>query len=191
MAGVFVCGTSGSGKTYWAARRFKMLPSAYAAVFVNTQFEQYFSGCEIVHRFPNMPERGSHVVWEIENPDELEEWLGSLFRHLRKVKRAFYTYIFVDEADIYARRYSISFNIRAIATRGRRYNVVPVWITQRPQMVHADIISQADTFVFFRCWERDYEYFSRVWRIDLSKFYNHLLQPYRYVVLRGGQFYVS
>lgn len=61
----------------------------------------------------------------------------------------------LDEAHLVARKHGIGDKLMRLVTGGRKRGVEWVFITQRPQKIHEDILSQSDYTVYFELRDRD------------------------------------
>jgi hypothetical protein len=61
----------------------------------------------------------------------------------------------VDEAHLIAEKHAIGDKLNRLITGGRKKGVEWLFITQRPQNLHEDILSQSDYTVYFRLTDRD------------------------------------
>jgi hypothetical protein len=65
------------------------------------------------------------------------------------------THFSLDEAHLVARKHGIGKKLMRLVTGGRKRAVEWVFITQRPQKLHEDILSQSDYTVYFELRDRD------------------------------------
>lgn len=61
----------------------------------------------------------------------------------------------LDEAHLVARKHSMGEKLMRLVTGGRKRGVEWLFITQRPQRLHEDILSQSDYTVYFNLRDRD------------------------------------
>jgi hypothetical protein len=61
----------------------------------------------------------------------------------------------VDEAHLVAKKHNIGDKLMRLITGGRKRGVEWLFITQRPQKLHEDILSQSDYTVYFNLRDRD------------------------------------
>jgi len=61
----------------------------------------------------------------------------------------------LDEAHLVAKKHGIGDKLMRLVTGGRKRGVEWVFITQRPQKIHEDILSQSDYTVYFNLRDRD------------------------------------
>lgn len=61
----------------------------------------------------------------------------------------------LDEAHLVAKKHSIGEKLMRLVTGGRKRGVEWLFITQRPQKMHEDILSQTDYTVYFNLRDRD------------------------------------
>lgn len=61
----------------------------------------------------------------------------------------------VDEAHLIAEKHAIGDRLNRLITGGRKKGVEWLFITQRPQNLHEDILSQSDYTTYFRLTDRD------------------------------------
>ncbi len=65
------------------------------------------------------------------------------------------THFSLDEAHLVARKHGIGDKLMRLVTGGRKRGVEWLFITQRPQKIHEDILSQSDYTVYFNLSDRD------------------------------------
>lgn len=61
----------------------------------------------------------------------------------------------LDEAHLVAKKHNIGDKLMRLATGGRKRGVEWLFITQRPQKMHEDLLSQSDYTVYFNLRDRD------------------------------------
>lgn len=67
------------------------------------------------------------------------------------------THFSLDEAHLVAQKHNIGDKLMRLATGGRKRGVEWLFITQRPQKIHEDILSQTDYTIYFNLRDRDLE----------------------------------
>lgn len=67
------------------------------------------------------------------------------------------THFSLDEAHLVAEKHNIGDKLMRLATGGRKRGVEWLFITQRPQKIHEDILSQTDYTIYFNLRDRDLE----------------------------------
>lgn len=65
------------------------------------------------------------------------------------------THFSLDEAHLVATKHNIGSKLMRLATGGRKRGVEWLFITQRPQKMHEDLLSQSDYTIYFELRDRD------------------------------------
>lgn len=165
MKHTFIIGLPRSGKTYFAANWFRTLPKSHMAIFFNTQNEGYFYGINETYRAPQFKDfkPGRRLVYNGDDMKAVFGFLGEAFEAQRQKDVTHPLTVFVDEAHMYWNR---KFDLykpdnamsKNIFTRGLKYNIRVVLISQRPQFCLPDLFRLCERLVIFRVHESDIKY---------------------------------
>lgn len=190
---VLVIGTTGSGKTYFAARFADKYVDCF--IFVNSSFEEEVSKvCQISCTNPEEVfealERGCRKI-EYLPPEDVEVakahltqirlYIFEVGRRMNLAEGSFWMTIFIDELQDYAEKMKIS-DVNNFFRRGR-HNRVRVWgITLMPQDVHRTALAQTENQVIFISGNFQEQYFANH-HIPYKTFEPWLKKEYHYVIL--------
>ncbi len=190
---VLVIGTTGSGKTYFAARFAWKYCDCF--LFVNSSMEEEVTKiCQISCTNPdevfNALEEGYRKIEYLppENQEVAKMHLEDIRRRLFEIGRAmglpegeFWITIFIDELQDYAEKMKIS-DVNNFFRRGR-HNRVRVWgITLMPQDVHRTALAQTENQVIFICGNFQEQYFANH-KIPYKEYVGWLKNEHHYIIL--------
>ena len=168
---ILVIGGTGSGKTYFVTRMCERLESY---IFVNPQEEVEVEDiCQAVTSEPeDILELFGEGITKIEfipaeDPEEATDQIQEIRLFLFDLGAVInpkgtdrpYINIIVDEAQIFAPKAKRT-DIDNIATRGRRYGVRGIFLTQRPQLLSSTVINLCERQIIFRTGQYESKYFS-------------------------------
>jgi hypothetical protein len=186
---IFVCGETGSGKTYFSDWIYKNCDGI--CIFFNTQLEYSIEqnsdvlvtsidefkrayNTRIKGGFLNTEDRGRKYYKICFNPSEdedearkqLDELIDILFRigyatNKNSEKPKIWAHLFVDEIHEYSSKDSRDKTVDRVWRRGRRYGIVGIAISQRPADVSHGILSQCPTHIIFKVNRYESPYFQR------------------------------
>ncbi|MEW5760069.1 MAG: ATP-binding protein, partial [Candidatus Thermoplasmatota archaeon] len=158
-----IVGLPRTGKTTFAKNLFFELPENHIAIFVNSQWEDYFQGIESEYKYP-FPQLKNKIVFNIYDFGDLFKLLKDIFEAQKQSVELQPITIFIDEAHKFFPRYM---NIQApenqivndIFTLGLKWNIRLVIITQKPQMLCTDLYTLCERMIVFKLHQKDIEYF--------------------------------
>lgn len=159
----FVCGRTGSGKTYWVREMLKR--TDLPVFFFNPQREAMpFTK---VHKASSMDD----IIRHLRKGGKID-YIPSINKKFAKVElnyisQDFFKYggfsennplIFaIDECHLYAKQGQNNEYIEMIATSGRVFGFKGVFISQRPALVDKTLVTQSETHIIFATeWENEY-----------------------------------
>lgn len=193
---ILVIGGTGAGKTYWVT---KLCERLNCFVFVNTQVEvEVENVCQVV---TFTPEDLLEIIGEgytkiefipSEDIDEAMEQLREIRRILFNLGEVMYPKrppeeptinFIIDEAQLYMPKMSRT-DLDNIATRGRRWGVRGIFLTQRPQLLSSTAINLCEQQVIFLTGQYESKYFSG-YKIPIEIHKEWLLKPYHFVMYDG------
>ena len=190
---VLVIGTTGSGKTYFAAKFAEKYYDCF--LFVNSSIEEEVTKiCQVSTTTPDEVfqalEEGYRKIEYLppENIELAKVHLEDIRRRLFEIGRAmnlkegeFWITVLIDELQDYAEKMKIS-DVNNMFRRGR-HNRVRVWgITLMPQDVHRTALAQTENQVIFIGGNFQMIYFT-THKIPYAKFEPWLKQEHHYVIL--------
>ena len=190
---VLVIGTTGSGKTYFAARFAWKYYKCF--LFVNSSIEEEVTRvCQITcfnddEVFEALEEGYRRIEYiPPENQELAKMQLESIRRRLFEIGRAmnlpegeFWITVLIDELQDYAEKMKIS-DINNFFRRGR-HNRVRVWgITLMPQDVHRTALAQTENQVIFISGNFQEQYFANH-KIPYKTYEPWLRNEHHYVIL--------
>ncbi|MCK4499451.1 DUF87 domain-containing protein [Candidatus Babeliales bacterium] len=167
-----IIGTTGSGKTYFVA---KLTQKFNTFIFVNTQEEEDVEAiCQAVTSTPadilDLFGRGYTKIEFVpsENAEEAVEQLEEIRQILFNLGASLYpkrrpddpsmNYI-IDEGQLYAPKMART-DLDNIGTRGRRWGVRGIFLTQRPQLFSSTLINMCELQLIFRTGQYEAKYFN-------------------------------
>lgn len=169
---ILVIGGTGAGKTYFVTRLCERLNTF---IFVNTQEETEVENiCQVVTSEPDdIMELLSEGYTKIEfipseDLDEAMQQLSDIRLILFNLGGALYPRkspeeptinFIIDEAQLYAPKMSRT-DLDNIGTRGRRWGVRGIFLTQRPQLLSSTLINLCEQQIIFRTGQYEGKYFS-------------------------------
>ncbi len=175
--GIF--GRTQSGKTYWALQAFRAWQQH--AIFVNWQWlpitnftrcynmREVISTCNTIGKAVYYPE-DEHAV------DELLSYIYSVYRQ----RPRYPLLLFCDEAD----KYSTLTGLSDIITKGMRYNISAIVISQRPQMLQCrHILDNLYYLVFFAHSPQFWATLRERYKIELTEEELHYLNTNKYAAI--------
>lgn len=126
-SGIF--GITQSGKTTWAISNF--YANTGHAVFVNWQHIQFQQGVRTkkLSEIPHLLNVHRKVIYDVEDESEMYTFFDYFLSLGRRTGTCKIT-LYLDECDMY-----IDAGVIDAITKGMRYGIVVVIITQRPQML--------------------------------------------------------
>lgn len=191
---LLVIGGTGSGKTYFTASLLKKYENCY--IFVNPQLE------EIVEKITTIKTHSSEEVIDAlieghrkieyippENVkdaiSDLEDIRRALFKISTQIetKERFWITIVIDEAQMYAWKGSKN-DLDNFFTRGRRYKIRSIALTQRPQNLSSTIINNITHQIIFKTGGYESVYFKN-YKIPIEEHQEWLLRDYHYIIYDG------
>jgi len=197
---ICVFGSTSSGKTYWSGYMFRQMPNWN--IFFNTQAEpalsRDFGGYEVsgIEDFTEALTEGHRrrIVYTpesetiAEQQEEISEIIDILYG-IGKImnaagRRHIWCHLYIDEVHLLSSKKSPFSMVDRIATQGKRYGVVGVFISQRPALVSQTLITQSDSQVIFRCNSYEIPYFER-YGFPISEYKIWLARPYHYIIDNG------
>ena len=197
---VLTIGTTGSGKTYFAARFADKYLDCF--LFVNSSVEQVVSNvCQVACTTPeeifDALERGCRKIEYIppEDPEtakihlmQIRLYLFEIGRRMDLEEGSFWITVFIDELQDYAEKMKMS-DVNNFFRRGR-HNRVRVWgITLSPQDVHRTSLAQTENQIMFISGNYQQVYFA-THHIPYKDFEPHLKNEHHYVILnQKGEVY--
>ena len=191
-----VIGGTGTGKTFFVTRLCERLDTF---IFVNTQEEtEVESVCQVV---TSEPEDIMELLGEgytkiefipSEDLDEAMEQLSEIREILFNLGAALYprkppedptiNYI-IDESQLYMPKMSRT-DLDNIATRGRRWGVRGIFLTQRPQLLSSTAINLCSQQVIFLTGQYESKYFSG-YKIPIEPHMQWLERDYHFILWDG------
>lgn len=185
-----------TGKTFWVTRLCQRLDSF---IFVNTQEEVEVENiCQAVTSTPEdileLIGEGYTRIEFIPSEDldeameQLQEIRGILFAlgermyPKRPPEEPTMNFI-IDEAQLYMPKMSRT-DLDNIATRGRRWGVRGIFITQRPQLLSSTAINLCEQQIIFLTGQYESKYFSG-YKIPIEQHKEWLLRQYHFVMYDG------
>lgn len=148
---VFLCGMTGSGKTFWAMHMLASLPRLVVIDLKGSDEIAKWDWLEPGREAADKLERGRGARIRVKVGDNLEASREQALEYMRLAYAAGGCVVYIDE--IYALvppRSAAPAELNAIWTRGRELGVGAWAATQRPSWVPREIISEAEWTVCFR-----------------------------------------
>lgn len=188
---IAICGMPRSGKTTKAMQLFNSFPGI--AIFANTQWENYFPGVVTIQDFKqwNIKERRTVI-----NPHDragLIPFIESLFKTQMDSKAGMQPIqIIIDEVFHYQDEgENALYTLRKLAVDGLRWNIQMIITAHMPQMVDAKIYKNVHVYYFYELNSATYDYFKKIWRIDLYPYAPFLAEAgkYNYLIYDMRHFY--
>jgi len=194
-----IFGATSSGKTYMAGHLFASLPNWN--IFFNTQFEpvlhKKFGGYEVTGisaLTKALEDKHRRIVYtpHSETPQgqqaELSEIIDILFAMGRifntKGDRVIWCHLYVDEVHLLSPKKAPFDRLDRVATQGKRFGVIGVFISQRPALVSQTLITQSDKQIIYRCNTYEIPYFER-YGYPIADHFDWLDQDYHFILDDG------
>lgn len=175
-----IIGLPRSGKTTLCVKIFDELPEGHTCIFINTQMEDFESmlaktdtpmksQATLMWRF-NKAEipmlMGKKTIFNIQDNDEVIPLIKALFHHQQRSSKIDQITIFVDEAHLFFPKNMNIHNtqnkiIKNVFTRGSKFNLRIIVISQKPQFVTPDVYTLCERMIVFKLHPNDYSYFKR------------------------------
>ena len=188
---ILIVGSTGKGKTYFAAHLCKFLPSF---IFVNPQMEEIVDKItQVVTEDENevikLLEEGYRRIQFIPSEDDLEgvEQLKTIRLDLWEVARdmnikdgMWWMHIFIDECQSYAWLGSRN-DLQNFARRGRRYGIKSIFLSQAPQDLAKAVVNNCQYTVLFELGNFAIPYYQR-FHIPVEEEKEWLARKYHFLV---------
>lgn len=186
---VFIGGETGSGKTFFAASKFRQIKGF--KIFVNTAHVDYVKplgyNVSSASEIPDLEETSIILNPVVENLEDdikfLRQWLFSVGEELGG---KYFVDVFFDEIHLISSGKRPNIDLDTFFTQGRGTGIVAWGISQRPALVSQTVITQTITYYFFRVSQFEEMYFKRH-GIDLGTYRSHLARNYCYIKITGGR----
>ena len=178
MKHTIIVGMPRSGKTTLAIQMFDQLD--HGCIFINTQMEDFNekmseagtpmkSQSEILFRYDNkiLDQLGNRkIIFNIQDNDEVVPLIRQIFQGQQRLQSINPITVFVDECHLFFPRYMNIHNnankpIKNIFTRGSKFNLRLILISQKPQFVCPDVYTLCERMIVFKLHPNDYSYFHR------------------------------
>lgn len=187
----FISGITGSGKTEFAGRMFNETEGVN--IFINTNAEMKIEDLgENVDKMPDvikLLEKGKKKIVftpdkiTVEDYEELQAVLFALGKVMAGRDRRIWCHLFVDEIQELAPKVGgvAEHVFKRFATRGKRYGIILVSMSQRPGLVSHTVLTQSYYHVIFELGDYEIPYF-RDYRIPIEEHKSWIAQPYHYII---------
>ncbi len=142
--GIF--GITQSGKTYWALQAFNTWN--YHSIFINWQWlpVNKHHKCYTLRDVISTCNNKGKAVFYPNDEEDVDKLLNYIYEVYRK-KQYYPIVLFCDEADKYAQQTGLT----NVITKGMRFGINTIVISQRPQMLQCrSVLDNLYYFVFFR-----------------------------------------
>lgn len=173
-----IIGLPRAGKTVLATKI--MNTCDHKTVFVNSQWEDYLELCKVAQIEPReatiqkdfkagtFKNLGDFTIINTDDYDEVFSLLHEAFGYQRQSKTIYPVSIFIDEAHLYF-PYDMDTKsdnpqwkaTRDLFTRGLKYNLRLVLISQKPQLMCSKVYTLCERIIAFKLHPNDYTYFNR------------------------------
>jgi len=163
MKHTLILGLPRTGKTTLAKNIFTNLNDNHYAVFINTQWENYFQNCQIIYSLDKVDKKYKQFVYNIIKCENLYLLLDKVLNNAKHSKRLYPISIFIDEAHRYFNRYMNIHNInyravKEIFTMGLKWNIRLILISQKPQLLCSDLYTLCERLIIFKLHKNDVVY---------------------------------
>lgn len=178
MKHTIIVGLPRCGKTTLGIQLFDQIDQG--CVFINTQMEDFNekmgeagtplkSQSEILWRFDKktLDQLGTRkIIFNIQDNDEVIPLIRFVFQSQQRRTSINPITVFIDECHLFFPRHMNIHNnlnkpIKNIFTRGSKFNLRLILITQKPQFVCPDIYTLCERMIVFKLHPNDYSYFHR------------------------------
>ena len=182
-----------------AGNLFSRLPNWN--IFFNTQFEpvlkKKFGGYEVtgLSAFTKaLEDKHRRIVYtpQSDNPKGQQEELAEIIDILFAMGRIFnvagnrivWAHLYVDEVHLLSPKRAPFDQLDRVATQGKRFGVIGIFISQRPALVSQTLITQSDKQIIFRCNSYEIPYFEK-YGYPISQYLDWLNQDYHFILDDG------
>jgi len=163
MKHTLILGLPRTGKTTLAKNIFTKLKDTHYAIFINTQWEDYFQNCQVIYSLDKFNKHQKQIVYNILKIEELYFILNVILTSAKHSRTLYQISIFIDEAHKFFPRYM---NIHAqqnkvikeIFTAGLKWNIRLILISQKPQLLCSDLYTLCERLIVFKLHKNDVSY---------------------------------
>jgi hypothetical protein len=184
-----IYGLSRSGKTTKAKEFFDTFTPDGCAIFVNSQFENYFGVPGV--DWDKWTITAPKTVIEPMDRAGLTGFIEKLFKIQQKSKQKKPIRIIIDEVFLYMDYKGAEDAVIKLCVDGLRWNIQTIITAHMPHLISYKIHKNIHVVYFFQLNPGIYDYFSRVYKIDMFQFETYLSAPgaYNYIMYDMRTFY--
>jgi len=189
---IAICGLPRSGKTTKAKQLFAKFTQTGTAIFVNSQFEDYFSQYPTAYDLKNLYDairKYKKVVFNPIDNNDLLKLIDKLFENQKKSKLMQPFRLIIDEIQLYQDIPGAKQILTKCAVDGLKWNIQTVITAHFPTMVHSHIYKNCHLYYFFKLNPPIYTALKREWHIDLFQYQDFLNHDFNYVMYDSNKFY--
>ena len=201
MEHTFIAGATGSGKTYYSKLLIENRKIPYL-IYFNSGFDiRIEQACDfvvtdirqlikILKKEPDVAICYNPMGIREEDTKKLEEVQSLVFKIGKELNRnriKQWLIFCIDEIQIYDSKQRPNSIVESLYTRGRRYGIVMVGISQRPALVSHTVLTQSREHIYFRFPDYEKPYTKKYFGEDIDEYWDWLNQEYHYIKITDGQ----
>lgn len=201
MYHTFIAGATGSGKTYYSRLLIKDRDIPYL-IYFNSGFDlQIEKACDfvvsdirhlikILKKEPDVAicynPSGAREV-DTKKIEEIQSLVFNIGLKLNKDKIKQWLIFCIDEIQLYDSKQKPNNIVESLYTRGRRYGIVMVGISQRPALVSHTVLTQSREHIYFRFPDYEKPYTKKYFGERIDEYWDWLDKDYHYIKITDGQ----
>lgn len=180
-----VLGSTDSGKSTFAEYLFMNTP--HKTIYYDQQDERT-KGFLLDKTFTisDLKRHNKILIYAKFRHEDKEHELSGIINNLKLIgshlpPRKIWCVLFVDEAHEVAPKSDRNSSLNFLFTKGKRYGLTGVAISQRPSLLSHTVLTQAKNTVIYRLSDMEFPYF-REYHIDIEAHKEHLNKDYHFIL---------
>ena len=162
------------------------------AIFINSQFESYFDKKIILRTTEGFTiDDRPKTVFNLDENEQLIPLINQLFDTQKRSMEAKKIRLIIDEVYMFQECDGARKTLTKLIVDGLKWKIQTVITAHYPQMVLSSIYKNVHQYYFFKLNNALYDYFKRIWRINLFPMAGYLAVEYNYLFYDGDSFFLK